>query len=303
MGSKRCWATALWCRRCARPSRRARSSRSPRPRLSGSPSRSPPAEIERQPEQEPPAEIEQQPELEPPPRPTREEIRVMCEASAVDCHSFTEYASRLAIVGVELIPTVQQQGAQLTGLSYCLDGETMKGSDVGKAYAAAGIQARGISYEQARDYESVEYYRARAVQRGDLAPPRSLAARPAASAGALEYALAAGGLAPEILAMKSDGEKAGAIKEAAAWAARAWELAASGREQSKNEAAKTRAVVVATHEVLHAALDTMPAGPTRQAAVEAQRELASRVGEYRAAQEAQQRALSRGKNRGAELEP
>ena len=216
----------------------------------------------------------------------------------MDCHSFTEYASRLAIVGVEIIPTVQQQGAKLTGLSYCLDGETMKGSDVGKAYAAAGIQARGISYEQARDYESVEYYRARAVQRGDLAPPRSLAARPAASAGALEYALAAGGLAPEILAMKSDGEKAGAIKEAAAWAGRAWELAASGREQSKNEAAKTRAVVVATHEVLHAALDTMPAGPTRQAAVEAQRELASRVVEYRAAQEAQQRALSRGKGEG-----
>ena len=248
-----------------------------------------------------PAELERP--AHPTARPTREEIRVMCEASAVDCHSFTEYASRLAIVGVEIIPTVQQQGAQLTGLAYSLDGETMKGSDVGKAYAAAGIQARGISYEQDRDYESVEYYRARAVQRGDLAPPRSLAARPAASAGALEYALAAGGLAPEILAMKSDGEKAGAIKEAAAWAGRAWELAASGREQSKNEAAKTRAVVVATHEVLHAALDTMPAGPTRQAAVEAQRELASRVGEYRAAQEAQQRALSRGKGEGPELEP
>ena len=149
-----------------------------------------PAEIERQPELKRPAPrpAELEPPAHPTARPTREEIRVMCEASAVDCHSFTEYASRLAIVGVEIIPTVQQQGAQLTGLSYCLDGETMKGSDVGKAYAAAGIQARGISYEQDRDYESVEYYRARAVQRGDLAPPRSLAARPAASAGALEYA-------------------------------------------------------------------------------------------------------------------
>ena len=49
----------------------------------------------------------------------------------------------------------------------------MKGSDVGKAYAAAGIQARGISYEQARDYEAVEGCRARAVERGDLAPDRS----------------------------------------------------------------------------------------------------------------------------------
>ena len=168
-------------------------------------------------------------------------LKLLCDVSARDCSSFTEYASRLAMSGVELIPTVQQQGAQLTGLSYSIDGETIKGSDLGKAYAAAGIQARGISYEQDRDYESVEYYRARAVQRGDLAPPRSLAARPAASAGALEYALAAGGLAPEILAMKSDGEKAGAIKEAAAWAGRAWELAASGREQSKNEAVEADA--------------------------------------------------------------
>ena len=104
-----------------------------------------PAEIERQPELKRPAPrpAELEPPAHPTARPTREEIRVMCEASAVDCHSFTEYASRLAIVGVEIIPTVQQQGAQLTGLSYCLDGETMKGSDVGKAYAAAGIQARG----------------------------------------------------------------------------------------------------------------------------------------------------------------
>ena len=49
----------------------------------------------------------------------------------------------------------------------------MKGSDLGKAYAAAGIQAQGISYEPARDFAAVERCRARAVERGDLAPPRS----------------------------------------------------------------------------------------------------------------------------------
>ena len=131
----------------------------------------PPAEIERLPELERPPALE--PPAQPPARPTREEIQLLCDASAVDCHSFTEYASRLAMVGVEIIPTVQQQGAKLTGLAYSLDGETIKGSDVGKAYAAAGIQARGISYEQARDFAAVEGCRARAVERGDLAPPRS----------------------------------------------------------------------------------------------------------------------------------
>ena len=131
------------------------------------------AELEPSVELERPPAQEQEPPAPPPARPTREEIQLLCDASAVDCHSFTEYASRLAMVGVELIPTVQQQGAKLTGLAYSLDGETIKGSAVGKAYAAAGIQARGISYEPARDFAAVEGCRARAVERGDLAPPRS----------------------------------------------------------------------------------------------------------------------------------
>ena len=137
----------------------------------------PAAELERPPELEGPDLSGRGAELEPPAQPaaqtTREYLQVVCDASAQDCPSFTEYAERLAMVGVELIPTVQQQGAKLSGVLYCLDGETMKGSDVGKAYAAAGIQARGISYEQARDYEAVEGCRARAVERGDLAPDRS----------------------------------------------------------------------------------------------------------------------------------
>ena len=34
-------------------------------------------------------------------------------------------------------------------------GVTMKGSDLGKSYTAAGIQKRGISYEQDRDFAAV----------------------------------------------------------------------------------------------------------------------------------------------------
>ena len=255
---------------------------------------------------EPSAELEPPAELERPARPaeptTRETLQLLCDASAQDCPSFTEYAERLAMVGVELIPTVQQQGAKLSGVLYCLDGETMKGSDVGKAYAAAGIQARGISYEQARDYEAVEGCRARAADRAYLATTRRREALATELAGAVEYAMAAGTLAPHILAMKSDEQKAGAIKEASALAARAWKLAASGRE-SGAAVKKTREIVEATYEVIHVALDTMQAGPPRQAAVQANRELAGRVVEYRTEQEAQQRALSRGKNKGLELEP
>ena len=254
----------------------------------------PSVELERPAEQEPPAEIERQPEQEPPP--PREMLKLLCDVSARDCSSFTEYASRLAGAGVELIPIVQQQGAQLTGLSYNLDGEIIKGSDLGKAYAAAGIQARGISYEQARDGAAVDRCRDRAVY---LAATRRREALAAESAGALKYATAAGRLARQTLAMKSDAYKAGAIEEAAAWAGRAWELAARGRE-SGEAVKRTREVVAAIDEVLHAALDTIPAGPTRREAAEARRELAAHLVEYRAAQEAQQRALSRGKGEGLE---
>ena len=254
-------------------------------------------ELEPPAEQEPPAEIERQPEQEPPL--PREMLKLLCDVSARDCSSFTEYASRLAGAGVELIPIVQQQGAQLTGLSYNIDGEIIKGSDLGKAYAAAGIQARGISYEQARDGAAVDRCRDRAVY---LAATRRREALAAESAGALKYATAAGRLARQTLAMKSDAYKAGAIEEAAAWAGRAWELAARGRE-SGAAVKRTREGVAAIDEVLHAALDTIPAGPTRGAAAEAHRELAAHLVEYRAAQEAPQRAQSRGKGEGLDLEP
>ena len=64
---------------------------------------------------------------------TRQQLQALCAGAARDCDSFTTYVERLEAVGVEVIPTVQQHGAKLSGLQYCLDGVTMKGSDLGKA--------------------------------------------------------------------------------------------------------------------------------------------------------------------------
>ena len=104
---------------------------------------------------------------------TRQQLQALCDEAAQDCDNFSAYQERLAAVGVEIIPTVQQQGAKLSGLQYCLDGVTMKGSDLGKAYAAAGIQNRGISYEQDRDYATVERCRDRAAAQAERAAARS----------------------------------------------------------------------------------------------------------------------------------
>lgn len=85
----------------------------------------------------------------------RQQLQQLADSAAKDCGSFTAYQERLEAAGVELVPVVQLEGAKLSGLSYRLDGVTMKGSDLGKSYSAAGLAKRGVTYEQDRDFAAV----------------------------------------------------------------------------------------------------------------------------------------------------
>jgi len=85
----------------------------------------------------------------------RQQLQQLCDSAAKGCTSFTIYQERLEAAGVELVPVVQLGGAKLSGLSYRLDGVTMKGSDLGKGYSPAGLAKRGVTYEQDRDIEAV----------------------------------------------------------------------------------------------------------------------------------------------------
>lgn len=93
------------------------------------------------------------------------QLQDLCDAAALGCESFTEYVERLEAVGVDVIPTVQLDGAKLSGIQYRLDGVVMKGSDLGKAYAAAGIQKKGVTYDKERDFAAVERCRQREADR------------------------------------------------------------------------------------------------------------------------------------------
>lgn len=95
----------------------------------------------------------------------RQQLQQLCDAAAKGCGSFSEYQQRLAVSGVDIVPVVQLEGAKLSGLSYRLDNVTLKGSDLGKNYTAAGIQKRGISYEQERDREAISRCQERAAHR------------------------------------------------------------------------------------------------------------------------------------------
>ncbi len=104
---------------------------------------------------------------------TRQQLQQLCDAAAQDCDTFAMYVERLEAVGVELVPVVQLKGTKLSGLSYRLDGVFMKGSDLGRSYAAAGIQKRGIRYEQDRDIEAVRRCLQREATRAFDAPDRA----------------------------------------------------------------------------------------------------------------------------------
>jgi hypothetical protein len=86
---------------------------------------------------------------------TRQQLQQLCDAAATGCRTFTEYADRLEAAGVDLLPVTQLDGAKLSGLSYRLDGVTMKGSDLGKRYSPAGLAKHGVSYDKERDLEAV----------------------------------------------------------------------------------------------------------------------------------------------------
>lgn len=108
----------------------------------------------------------------------RQKLQLLCDAAVVGSASFTDYAGRLASAGVRVTPMTQLEGRKLNGLTYTLDGVTMKGSDLGKGYTPAGLAKRGVSYVKERDLEAV----GRCLEQG--APGRVAAADRAAASRA-----------------------------------------------------------------------------------------------------------------------
>ncbi len=118
---------------------------------------------------------------------TRQQLQQFCDAAAKNCRSYTGYQEWLDAVGVELVPVVQLEGSKLSGLSYRLDGMTMKGSDLGKGYSPAGLAKRGVTYEQDRDFAAVRSSIERDTVRAFGEPDRGLEAGQAPERGGLGH--------------------------------------------------------------------------------------------------------------------
>lgn len=110
---------------------------------------------------------------------TRQQLQQLCDAAAQQCTQMGDYAKRLHSAGVALLPVLQLNGAKLAGLSYRLDGVTMKGSDLGKGYSPVGLAQRGIRYEQSRDSAAIDQCREQGALDATGAADRQLVAEPA----------------------------------------------------------------------------------------------------------------------------
>ena len=56
----------------------------------------------------------------------KQQLQGLCDAAMQDCPSLSDYVERLEAVGVEVIPTVQLNGAKVSGLMYRLEDTLMK---------------------------------------------------------------------------------------------------------------------------------------------------------------------------------
>lgn len=76
---------------------------------------------------------------------TRLQLQGLVDKAIEGNTNVATFFSKLESMGVEPIPNVAKTG-HVSGISYRLDGEVMKGSDLGRGYSWQGIQKRGVTY-------------------------------------------------------------------------------------------------------------------------------------------------------------
>lgn len=86
---------------------------------------------------------------------TRATFQTLCIDAMTDCDNIVTYFARLQAVGFEIELTMQDEGKKISGIVYHRDGQTMKASDLGKAFTFNGLtKTKGLLYDQ-RDLPAI----------------------------------------------------------------------------------------------------------------------------------------------------
>jgi hypothetical protein len=85
---------------------------------------------------------------------TRLRLQGLVDGAIHDRPTMTTFLGRMEASQVSVIPN-QAKAGHISGVTFLLEGEPMKGSDLGRGYTWAGLQKRGVSYEHDRDSQAV----------------------------------------------------------------------------------------------------------------------------------------------------
>jgi hypothetical protein len=108
--------------------------------------------------------------LDRPPHDPRPQLRQAIDRAARGRPTLSELIDRLEEAGVRAIPSLQKSG-RLNGMSYVIDGILVKGSDLGRAYTAQGLQkAIGVRYHPQADHSRLTQAVERAMPARRLEP-------------------------------------------------------------------------------------------------------------------------------------
>lgn len=91
--------------------------------------------------------------------PPRQKLQRLIDGALAGNPSAPKFVERLTAAGVKVQPNLASTG-RCNGFSFELDGIAHKGSALGKSYSWGGLQQKGMSYEQERDYAALGRYRA-----------------------------------------------------------------------------------------------------------------------------------------------
>jgi hypothetical protein len=96
--------------------------------------------------------------------PIRLQLQAIIDQASADRPEFAEFAARLDASGVSILPSGKTGAPQ--GVSFEMNGQPFKGSELGKSYSWKGLQAR-IDYDRDRDQYIIDDLRGQAARDSD----------------------------------------------------------------------------------------------------------------------------------------
>jgi hypothetical protein len=128
---------------------------------------------------------------------TKMQMQHLLDSILPTAKTMRELVDTCELAGLEVIPRLRKNDTELSGLSYRIDGVTMKASDLGKKYSPLGLAKTDIHYEKDRDLERLSQCIKREQDRITDCPDRDIANNECQVSGGISVLDRASGVEPD----------------------------------------------------------------------------------------------------------